>query len=133
MLLFDWKKVYAVAEGNILECNRIMKMLTNKSVPTNIYDPIYRYSNISFRGPNYLLHPDILLYNAYKYTPKEISIYYALSALRNIGDFTSQQMISLESLKAPVALEQLKQNRLLRIDANMIHFIYEEVTKENTH
>ena len=30
MLLFDWKKVYDTAEGNIARCNLIMEMLVNQ-------------------------------------------------------------------------------------------------------
>jgi hypothetical protein len=33
MLLFDWKKVYDTAEGNIATCNLIMEMLVNQQIP----------------------------------------------------------------------------------------------------
>ena len=37
MLLFDWKKVYDTADGNIPACNTIMEMLiNNKSLVTSL-------------------------------------------------------------------------------------------------
>ena len=33
MLLFDWSKVYAKAEGNIFVCNQIMEMIIKKKLP----------------------------------------------------------------------------------------------------
>ena len=50
MLLFDWKKVYDTAEGNISSCILIMEMLIKKQLPQNKYDRIYNYSNKNFTG-----------------------------------------------------------------------------------
>jgi hypothetical protein len=48
MLLFDWKKVFDTAEGNIARCNLIMEMLVNQQIPRNKFDPIYKYSHKNF-------------------------------------------------------------------------------------
>ena len=63
MLLFDWSKVYDSASGNIAKCNMIMEMIVKKSLPRNRFDPLYKYSNINFIGSNFLVHPDVLLFN----------------------------------------------------------------------
>ena len=44
MLLFDWKKVFDTADGNIAICNTIMEMLINQQIPRNKFDRIYKYS-----------------------------------------------------------------------------------------
>ena len=75
MLLFDWKKVFDTAEGSIYNCNLIMEMLIKNSVPKNKYDRIYKFSHKNFRGKSFLLHPEFLLYNSYKYEQKEIAMY----------------------------------------------------------
>ena len=67
MLLFDWTKLYAVAQGNIFTCIQIMEMIITNRIPKNKLDPLYKYSRINLSGRNFLLHPDILLFNAYKY------------------------------------------------------------------
>ena len=133
MLLFDWKKVYDTAEGNIATCNLIMEMLINQQIPKNKYDRIYKYSNKKFTGSSFLLHGDLLLYHSYKYTSKELCIYYALASLRNYADYIASYKTTLDALHCPVPLEQLNDNRLLIVDDKEITFIYEEVTLETIH
>ena len=133
MLLFDWKKVYDTAEGNIATCNLIMEMLVNQQIPKNKYDRIYKYSNKKFTGSSFLLHGDLLLYHSYKYTSKELCIYYALASLRSYADYIASYKTTLDSLHCPVPLEQLNDNRLLIVDEQEITFIYEEVTLETIH
>jgi hypothetical protein len=133
LFLFDWKKVYDTAEGNVSRCNMIMEMLIKKQIPNNKYDPIYSYSQMSFMGISFMLHPDVLLFNSYKYSTRDISVYYALASLRSLPEYVVSQKTTLDVLHLPVPLETITQNRLLRIDGDNIHFLYEEVTQENTH
>ena len=133
MFLFDWKKVYDTAEGNVSRCNMIMEMLIKKQIPNNKYDPIYSYSQMSFMGISFMLHPDVLLFNSYKYSTRDISVYYALASLRSLPEYVVSQKTTLDVLHLPVPLETITQNRLLRLEEDDIHFLYEEVTQENTH
>jgi len=133
MFLFDWQKVYDSADGNISRCNLIMEMLINKQTPKNKYDRIYKFSRKDFSGTNFLLHPDILLHYSYKYSTREIAIYYALASIRSLPDYMVSQKITLDLLHLPVELAHIKDNRLLRIEGSDIHFLYEEVTPENIH
>jgi hypothetical protein len=64
-----------------------MEMIITKRIPKNKFDPLYKYSKVNFIGRNFLIHPDILLFNTYKYSQRDLSIYYALSALRSISDY----------------------------------------------
>ena len=132
MLLFDWKKVYDTAEGNISSCILIMEMLVKKQLPKNKYDRIYKYSDKNFTGSSFLLHGDLLLYHSYKYTHRELAIYYALASLRNYAENVTSHKTTLDSLHCPVDLDQIKDNRLLIVD-EQIMFIYEEVTLETIH
>ena len=133
VLLFDWKKVYDTADGNIPACNTIMEMLINKQIPRNKFDRIYKYSNKNFTGSCFLLHGDLLLYHSYKYTQKELCIYYALASLRNYADYIAYNKTTLDPLHCPVPLDEIKDNRLLIIEDDEITFIYEEVTLETIH
>ena len=133
MILFDWSKVYDKANGNILQCNIIMEMIIRKYIPKNRHDPLYKYSKINFLGRNFLIHPDVLLYNIYKYEQREIAIYYALAALRNLADYRATQKITLDLIRVPVELDTINENRLLRIESGNIHFIYEEVNPMEIH
>ncbi len=133
MLLFDWKKVFDTAAGSIYNCNMIMEMLIRGSVPKNKYDPIYKFSQKNFRGNSFLVHPEFVLYNSYKYDQKEICMYYALASLRSLGDYYADQKTTLDSLHCPVDLDEINDNRLLIVDDQTITFIYEEVTLETIH
>ncbi len=133
MLLFDWSKVYDSASGDIAKCNMIMEMIVKKSLPRNRFDPLYKYSNINYLGSNFLVHPDVLLFNSYKYSQKELAVYYALASLRNIAQYRAIKKITLDLAFCPVELDSIIENRLLRIDEYNIHFIYEEVKQENIH
>ena len=73
MLLYDWQKINKVSGGNVGEIFCIFEMLVNKSVPTHRGDNIYRYSQLDFNGLSFLAHPDVLLFNAYKHSYKEIA------------------------------------------------------------
>lgn len=133
MFLFDWQKVYDSAEGNISRCNLIMEMLILKQTPKNKYDPIYAFSQKDFSGNSFLLHPDVLLYHSYKYSKRDIAIYFALASIRNLADYMVSQKTTLDLLHIPVELDLIKNNRLLTVESDKIHFLYEEVTSENIH
>ena len=133
MLLFDWKKVFDTANGNIATCTTIMEMLIKQQVPRNKFDPIYKYSSKNFAGDSFLLHGDFLLYHAYKYTQKELAIYYALASLRSTAEYIATQKTTLDALHCPVPLDEINDNRLLIVLEDKITLIYEEVTLETIH
>jgi len=133
MLLFDWKKVFDTANGNIATCTTIMEMLIKQQVPRNKFDRIYKYSYRTFKGDSFLLHGDLLLYHAYKYTQKELAIYYALASLRSTAEYITTQKTTLEALHCPVPLDELNDNRLLIVLEDEITLIYEEVTLQDIH
>ena len=41
MLLFDWKKIYETAQGDVYTCNLIMSMLIKGSVPKNVTNALF--------------------------------------------------------------------------------------------
>jgi len=129
MLLFDWKKIYDTAQGNVVTCNKIMSMLIKAELPKNKYDPLYKFSHKNFVGSSFLVHPDVLLYHSYKYTQREIAIYYALASIRNYGEYLATGKTSLDSLHCPTPLTLITDNRLLAVDEQDIYFRYEEVTE----
>ena len=108
-------------------------MIITKRIPKNKFDPLYKYSKINFIGRCFLLHPDILLFNAYKHDQRDVSIYYALAAMRNIADYRATRKITLDLYKLPVELDTINNNRLLRLDRDSVHFVCEEVNPMEIH
>lgn len=133
MLLYDWNKIFEVADGNTFTIFIILKMITARLVPENKYDPIFELSKKNFVGESFLVHPDILLFNSYKHEYREIAQYLALASLRPLGDYKATGKIDLDIYRVDIDYELIKDNSLLRIEEDIIHFIYEEVPKEKLH
>jgi len=135
MFLFDWVKIYDASKGNVVEIVRIFRMIVEKQLPKNKYDPIYRYSQKDFSGISFMLHPDVLLYHSFKYKYREVAQYISLCALRSSADFISTQDPSLDVVLMPGLSPEkiIENNRLLEIDEDRVYFRYEEVNPKEIH
>ena len=135
MFFYDWAKIYDASKGNVVEIVRIFRMIVEKQVPKNKYDPIYRYSQKDFSGMGFMLHPDVLLYHSFKYKYREVAQYISLCALRSAADFISTQDPSLEMVLMPGLSPEkvIENNRLLEIDEDRVYFRYEEVNPKEIH
>jgi len=135
MFLFDWVKIYDASKGNVVEIVRIFRMIVEKQLPKNKYDPIYRYSQKDFSGISFMLHPDVLLYHSFKYKYREVAQYISLCALRSSADFISTQDPSLDVVLMPGLSPEkiIENNRLLEIDDDKVYFRYEEVNPKEIH
>ena len=135
MFLFDWSKIYDASKGNVVEIVRIFRMIVEKQIPKNKYDPIFRYSQKDFSGISFMLHPDVLLHHSFKYKYREVAQYISLCALRSAADFISTQDPSLEMILMPGLSPEkvIENNRLLEIDEDRVYFRYEEVNPKEIH
>ena len=135
MFLFDWPKIYDASQGNVVEIIRIFRMIVEKQIPKNKYDPIFRYSQKDFSGFSFMLHPDVLLYHSFKYKYREVAQYISLCALRSAADFISTQDPSLEMVLMPGLSPEriIENNRLLELDEDRVYFRYEEVNPKEIH
>ena len=133
MLFYDWEKIFNASQGKGSDMFAIVKMMYLKEVPKNKYDKLYKFSTKSFIGTSFLVHPDVLLYNAYKHSFREIAQYLALASLRPYADYaiTGETTLDLELIEIPVEL--FYDNSLLYIEDDKLHFLYEEVKPENIH
>jgi hypothetical protein len=134
MFLYDWKKIVETAEGSPLAVYLIFKMLVMKEIPTNKYDKIYKYVDLSFAGESFLVNPEQLVFESYKYGFREISQYLALASIRPISEYYATGKVALDQRLVEVEEELYEDNSLLRIEDGQIHFLYEEVpAKEKLH
>lgn len=126
MLLYDWKKIFITTQGDPVEIIRVLKMMVENKVPKNTKDPIFFYSQINFKGQCFLVHPERLLYNGYKYSHKDIAAYVAVASLRPLADYHAYGKVTLDTLHAPEdILQYIETNSLLSIEDGEIHFLYE--------
>lgn len=135
MILYNWPKIFTLSKGNAKQMYLIIKMLTNNEIPINKRDPLYKYMDVDFSGISFLAHPEVLVYSSYMHSYRDIGVYLALASARNLIDFrlTGDTRLALEHCPVSGVTDYLTDNRLLYIKDDFIHFIYEEVTKENTH
>lgn len=133
MLLFNWKKIYDAAGGSTKETVRIFEMLVKSKIPNNRYDKIYKYRNTDFSGRSFLVHPDVLLYNSFNYSNREIAVYLSIASLRKLPRWIATKDTTLDLLHVPdedVVLESIYESRLLYIEDGKVHFVYEEAPLE---
>ena len=132
VLLFEWKKILRTARGSPPEVYRIFKMLVNKEIPKNVYDPIYNYCYKDYSGTSFIANPSALLKLSNKYTYKEFCTYLAFASLRSYGQYKATGKITLDELHMPFdPFKHLKNNkdRLLWLEDGNLHFLFEEVIK----
>ena len=129
MFLFSWKKIYKISGGSINTIYLIFKMLVNSEIPKNKYDPIYKYYEKNYSGQSFLVSPKKLLEVAFKYKRKEVVEYIVLASYRSYTDYIMYGTLTLDVMHSPLPLNKLKNNRLLHIEDNKIHFLYEKSTK----
>ena len=133
MLLYDWKMIFTIANGEPTSIFIIFEMLVKNSIPRNKYDPIYKFYELNFTGECFLVHPDVLLYNAFRYSRRDISIYLAFASMRSLGEYFASGNITLDLLEMPLdPFQHLEDDRLLYIEDEKLHFLYEEVPQEKT-
>ena len=133
MLFYDWKKMFEAAEGSPLALFVIFKMLVTNAIPRNKFDDIYKYAGKHFNGESFLIHPDVLLHNAYKHDYRDIAQYIALASIRPYADYLVTGDTTLDLLQCEVDQELFENNSLLTVKDGKVHFLYEEVKQENIH
>jgi len=127
MFLYDWKKIVDTAEGSPILVYSIFKMLVMKEIPANKYDKIYKYVDLSFAGNSFLVNPEQLVFESYKYSYREIAQYLSLASIRPISEYYATGKTSLDQRLVEFEEELYEENSLLRIEDGHIHFKYEEV------
>ncbi len=111
----------------------IFKMMQEDAIPANKFDRIYKYASKTFTGESFLVHPDVLLYNSYKHSYREIAQYLALASMRPFADYAATGELTLDLDTIEIPLELFTDNSLLTMEDGRIHFLYEEVKQENIH
>jgi len=133
MFLYNWKKIYDAAGGRTTETVRIFEMLVKSKIPNNRYDKIYKYRNTDFSGRSFLVHEDVLLFNSFRYSHREIAVYLSIASLRKLPHWIATKDTTLDLLHVPdedVVLESIYESRLLYVENRKVHFLYEEAPME---
>tara|TARA_X000001316_G_C922053_1_gene36828 strand:+ start:1484 stop:1894 length:411 start_codon:yes stop_codon:yes gene_type:complete len=131
MVFYNWKKIRKETNGNVGDIIAVLYILTyKKEPPINRKDRRFKYWTKSFYGESFLLNPESLLIQRNRYSDVEIAQYAGIASLRNYFDYQSKKDTTLDLLNFTGKQDILTKNRLLRVENGRIHFLFEEITKE---
>lgn len=126
MIFYDWAKVYKYSGGSSKRILSIIHTLVYPRMPRNRYDTRYKYRDIDFSGLSYLKHADYLFRKRKCWRDKDLAEYIGIASFRNFNDYKLYNKTTLHLTHCPVSQAQIEQNRLLRIENDEIHFMYED-------
>lgn len=131
MIFYSWKKICKISDGAATTVVRIFKHLIIQQYPElNIIRLRFprHLRNMDFSGDSFILNPIDLYKNMYKYSELELAEYIGLASFRSYPDYQLFKTTTLPIELSPMV--DIKNNRLLHIENNEIHFKYEDYTKE---
>jgi hypothetical protein len=129
MIFYDWKKIRNETNGKVGDIIAVLYILTyRKEPPINRKDRRFKYWTKSFHGDSFLVNPKPLFIQRNRYSDVEIAQYAGIASLRNYFDYQSKKDTTLDLLHYTGGQEILKRNRLLRVENDRIHFLFEEIT-----
>lgn len=129
-ILYNWGKITRYAGHSSKRILKIFEAMLSTSIPNDIRHPLYRYKQIDFSGHSFLVNPSPLLKYRHKWRDKEIASYIGLASFRNLGEYKATGKLTLDFHLSPLREDAILNNRLLRIDTDEIHFLYEDYTGE---
>lgn len=131
MLLYNWQKIFEAGNGSAVECYRIFEMIALNKLPRNTYDPIYKYHGRNFFGQSFLKHPDVLIYNSYRHTRKDLCIYLAIASQRSFAEYKASGTLTLELIHSRLdPRDYLSDKTLIPVKDGILIFPYEENDQE---
>lgn len=134
MLFYDWKKIYKTTKGSSKQILTILEVMLRKSYgavfPRNRFDPLYKFYDEDFSGTSFLINPEYLLNHRHRWRDKELADYIGLASFRNYGNYKLLGKTTLDLVLSPLGQDAINKNRLLHIDRDEIHFLYEDYTGE---
>jgi|JMBY01.1.fsa_nt_gi hypothetical protein len=122
MIRFSWESMVTLSNGSKKTMLKMLDILTNR----HLYKISPLYYELS--GDSFLINPEPLILNRRRVPLDQIVQYLELASLRNYLDFSFFTTITLPLEFAPYSKEELKSNRLITINNNLITFTYEEIT-----
>ena len=130
MLFYNWEKILRESKGSVKDIMTILNILTYKLPPVNRYDRKFKFWTKSFHGNSFLVNPKPIFIQHRRYSDSELVQYAGIASLRNYFEYQKNKDTTLDLLHFTGNEDSIKNNRLLRIENDRIHFLFEEITLE---
>jgi len=135
MIYYNWNRVFRHTGGKPTAIVEVIDLITKSTIAASIYDiKIKKYNLCDFEGnaTSFLVNPELLLFEQSGFKKADVAMYIALASHRPIAMYTAFRKTTLDVLHCPVPLETLNKidKRLLFIDGDSIHFVFEESNRK---
>lgn len=133
MLLFNWKKILRKAGHSSKSIVNVLHyMLDDRPLMPSKRHYLSKFNGYDFSGYSFLRNPYDLIAARYRYKDREIADYLGLASFRNLAEYKAFGKLTLDLDISPLPREKIMKNRLLRIENDQVHFLFEDYTpKEN--
>lgn len=117
MLFFDYERIFILARGNSNVIINLVRKL--------IEDPKLM---VLISGSSFILNPDVIYYNTYKLSNRQLAEYLGLLALRNFAEYKISKDTSLDIQYVPIWIPRkvIDTNPLIEISKDKLKFIEEK-------
>lgn len=132
MLLYDWKKLRKATNGSsrkIVNAVEALLLKQSKQLPRNKFDRTFPFYYADLSGQDFLVNAPLLMRKRHFYSAKEVAEYIALASYRPLANYLLTKDATLDLFLSPIGQDAINSNRLLRIEQDKIHFLYEDHTK----
>ena len=106
----------------------IIHILTYSMPPRNYYDPVYKYWGKNWAGMSFLINPQTIFEKRPEFSDKEWAEYIGVASYRNINSYYKSKKTTIDLNHLPMGEDIIKQNRLLKLENDTVHFRFEEIT-----
>ena len=130
MIRYNWKKILRQNNRSSNKIINTIYYLTFNPIIINTKSIYYKLSIENWVGYSFLHNPEALLKHRGLYNDVDIAEYIGLASLRSYSHYKTSGELTLDLLACDGKEDLINKNRLLYIDGNKVHFMYEEVQKQ---
>jgi hypothetical protein len=127
MIRYNWKKILKDSNNKVSDILLIAWYVTYGYPPTSKRDRLFKFYGKNYLGDSFLLYPE----GIYKYrktaSDSEWAAYIGIASYRSYNEYLINNKLTLEVERVPKRLQPIiLKNRLLTVEDEIIHFLYEK-------
>lgn len=123
MLFYDWLKINRYSNGKVQAIKAIYQSIVDDPRPSFARA---RYDRMDFSGDSYIIKPESLMWAFHNCNQRDAANYLRLASFRNYADYLITGDDTLPINRVHIPTDILKQNSLIEITDNKIHFLLEK-------
>ena len=127
MIRYNWKKILKDSNNKVSDILLITWYVTYGYPPTSKRDRLFKFYGKNYLGDSFLIYPE----GIYKYrktaSDSEWAAYIGIASYRSYNEYLINNKLTLEVERVPKRLQPIiLKNRLLTVEDEIIHFLYEK-------